>query len=176
MRKGQFVVAALVLSAALAGAGMWYTQTRAYYAPVDAASDAAIIKLTTFEGLAEPLLIEGFDGLDSFSSPIRYRACFTTPISLPTLTETFQSHPAPNPLIAPGWFSCFDAEAIGEALEAGTALAFMGEENIQYGIDRVVVIDGEGRGYAWQQINPCGEAAFAGDPLPEGCPAQEEEG
>ena len=174
MRKGQFVVAALVLSAALGGAGMWYTQTRAYYEPVDAASPAAEINLTSFAGLSEPLLIEGFDGVDSFSSPIRYRACFTTPISLPTLTETFQPHPDPTPLIAPSWFSCFDAEAIGEALEEGTALAFMGEHNIQYGIDRVVVIDENGQGYAWQQINPCGEAAFAGDPLPEGCPAQEE--
>ena len=174
MRKGQFVVAALVLSAALGGAGMWYTQTRAYYEPVDAASEAAEINLTSFAGLSEPLLIEGFDGVDSFSSPIRYRACFTTPISLPTLTETFQPHPDPTPLIAPSWFSCFDAEAIGEALEEGTALAFMGEHNVQYGIDRVVVIDENGQGYAWQQINPCGEAAFAGDPLPEGCPAQEE--
>ena len=28
------------------------------------------------------------------------------------------------PLTAPGWFDCFDADAIGEALDRGEALAF----------------------------------------------------
>ncbi|MCH8467962.1 MAG: DUF6446 family protein [Roseinatronobacter sp.] len=28
----------------------------------------------------------------------------------------------------------------------------------------------DGRGYSWQQINPCCEAHFDGDPVPQGCP------
>ncbi len=34
------------------------------------------------------------------------------------------------PLNAPGWFDCFDADAIGEALETGEALAFLGSRDI----------------------------------------------
>ena len=56
------------------------------------------------------------------------------------------------------------------ALESGTALAFLGTENIVYGIDRVVAITDTGRGYVWHQINACGERVFDGDPPPPGCP------
>ena len=47
------------------------------------------------------------------------RACFTTPLTQATLTETYQLYDRPTPLTAPGWFDCFDADAIGEALLAG---------------------------------------------------------
>ena len=46
----------------------------------------------------------------------------------------------------------------------------MGVENIQYGIDRVVAVYPDGRGYAWHQINACGEVVFNREPVPEGCP------
>ena len=71
---------------------------------------------------------------------------------------------------APDWFDCFSSTEIGEALETGQALAFLGVENIEYGIDRVVAVLPDGRGFAWHQINRCGERVFDGDPPPEGCP------
>ena len=37
-------------------------------------------------------------------------------------------------------------------------------------IDRIVAVFPDGRGYAWHQINACGEVVFDGDPAPEGCP------
>ncbi|QBY00933.1 histidine kinase [Rhodophyticola sp. CCM32] len=168
--SGKIMAFIIVFLTAVFGATLWWFQTQAYYEPVAADAPAAQIRLTSFQGVVEPLLTEGFEGIDAGTSPLRFRACFTTPVSLPTLTESFEPYETAAPLIAPGWFTCFDAAAIGAALEDGSALAFLGEANTPYGIDRIVAITGDGRGYAWPQINPCGEAAFAGDPLPVNCP------
>jgi len=81
------------------------------------------------------------------------RACFTTPLGEPYLSETYAAYDSAEPLTAPGWFDCFDARAIGEALEAGSALAFLGERDISHGVDRVIAIFGDGRGFAWHQLN-----------------------
>ena len=69
------------------------------------------------------------------------------------MTETYAVYDAPTPLTAPGWFDCFDAEAIGTALEAGEAFAFLGQKNIHDGVDRVVAVFPDGRAYAWNQLN-----------------------
>ncbi len=167
---GKLVIGAIMITAIVAGAAMYYLQVYAFYDPVQPASAEAEMRLTTIAGVVEPILTEGFDGIDSDSSPIRFRACFTTPQSISMLTETYKTYPAAVPLTAPGWFDCFDAAAIGAALEQGEAIAFMGEENITYGIDRVVAVFGDGRAYAWNQINACGAVVFNGEPAPAGCP------
>jgi hypothetical protein len=41
---------------------------------------------------------------------------------------------------------------------------------VSYGIDRIVAITEDGRGYVWHQINDCGEVVFDGEPAPENCP------
>ena len=69
------------------------------------------------------------------------------------LTESYVIFDGAVPLVAPGWFDCFDAETIGEALETGEAIAFMGEKNIEDGIDRIVAVFPDGRAYAWHQLN-----------------------
>ena len=74
-------------------------------------------------------------------------------MSLATLTETYQVYPAAEPLIAPSNFPCFDAEAIGTALETGEAVAFLSEPEIHKGVDRVVAVFPDGRAFAWQQLN-----------------------
>jgi len=160
--------------ALLAGAAMYYLQVYHFYEPVEATGtdDVQLTNLVT--GAPEPVLYNAFEGIDANSSPIRYRACFTTPMSHAILTETFVAYEGAAPLTAPRWFDCFDAKAIGAALEDGRALAFLGQENILYGIDRVVAITEDGRGFAWQQINACGEVVFDGEPVPEGCPAPED--
>lgn len=163
-----------MISALLAGAAIYYLQVYGFYREVEASSAAAEIRMTTVGGVAEPLLIEAFQGIDADSSPIRFRACFRTPQSMAMLTETYRVYEGATPLVAPSWFNCFDAAAIGEALEQGRAVAYLGEENIQYGIDRVIAIMDDGRAFAWNQINHCGEVVFDGRPAPEGCPAQPE--
>lgn len=167
---GKVIGVGILAIAILAGAAMYYLQVYHFYDEIEATGTDDVQLTSLVSGLPEPVLYEDFKAIDANSSPIRYRACFTTPMSHALLTETFTSYEAAEPLTAPGWFDCFDAEEIGAELEAGSALAFLGQENIQYGIDRVVVITEDGRGYAWQQINACGEVVFDGQPVPEGCP------
>ena len=69
------------------------------------------------------------------------------------LTETYALYDAPTPLIAPGWFDCFDAMQIGAELEAGAAMAFLSEPDIHPGVDRVVAVFPDGRAFAWHQLN-----------------------
>lgn len=90
------------------------------------------------------------------------------------LSETYEIYEYPVPTVAPGWFECFDATALGADLEGGSAIAFLGTFNVIYGFDRVVAITEDGRGYVWHQLNKCGEKVFDGDPPPEGCPPQPE--
>ncbi len=167
---GKFLVIFLAASAIAAGAGMYYLQVYAFYEEVQA-DNVTDVQLTTLgAGVPEPILYEAFEAIDADSSPLRYRACFRTSMSHAMLTETYELYDDPIPNNAPGWFECFDAQALGAALEAGEATAFMGEFNVAYGFDRVVAIGDDGQGFVWHQINACGEAAFDGDPVPEGCP------
>ncbi|MEQ9695725.1 DUF6446 family protein [Shimia sp. SDUM112013] len=171
---GKIIAGTIVAVALMAGFAMYYLQVYAYYDDV-LPSGPDDVMLTSLEtGMAEPLAHGAFQAIDSTSSPIRYRACFMTDVPLDTLKETYTTFAHPEPLVAPGWFNCFDAKAIGKALEDGEAVAFMGTENLKYGIDRVVAVFPDGRGYAWHQINACGEVVFDGKPVPEGCPPKPE--
>ncbi|RKF16046.1 histidine kinase [Roseovarius spongiae] len=161
----------LILACALvAGGVMYYLQVYYYYEEVqpDGVDDVMLTPLVT--GEPEAIAYEDFRAIDAESSPIRYRACFTTPQSPAALADVYQPAKDAVPLVAPGWFSCFDAAEIGAALEAGRARAFLGAENIHYGIDRIVAVHEDGRGWAWQQINHCGEIVFDGAPAPPECP------
>ncbi|MGI3168731.1 DUF6446 family protein [Pseudooceanicola sp. C21-150M6] len=165
---GKFLAAVIVVSALLAGAGIYYFQVYGYYDEVVPTGDD--VYLTDKAGEAVRIPYEDFEAIDAYSSPIRYRACFRTSLSLEEMSEGFQPYAKPVPLQAPYWFGCYEADGIGEALEAGKAQAFLSVENIHYGIDRVVAIFPDGHGYAWHQINHCGEVVFDGQPAPEGCP------
>jgi len=150
--NGKLVGSFVVVSALIFGTVVYYTQVHAFYDEISAeGAEVELVNVAT--GEPEPILIEGFEGIDGSSSPIRYRACFTTRMSVAALTETYQLHDDPTPLTAPGWFECFDALAIGAALEAGEAFAFLGTKNIQDGIDRVVAVFPDGRAFAWNQLN-----------------------
>lgn len=151
--NGKLVTGAIVASALIVGAVVWYLQVYAFYEPIAPASAAAEIRLTGLSGTVEPIPTAGFEGIDAQSSPLRFRGCFTTPASLALLSETFTPYENPTPLIAPAWFTCFDAGRIGADLAAGTALAFLSEANIHPGVDRVVAVYADGRAYAWQQLN-----------------------
>ena len=74
-------------------------------------------------------------------------------MTLALLTETYRIYEKPTPLIAPSWFSCFNAKQIGADLENGAAVAFLSEENIHPGVDRVIAVYPDGRAFAWQQLN-----------------------
>ncbi|MCB2116424.1 MAG: histidine kinase [Rhodobacteraceae bacterium] len=155
--NGKIVAGGIVITALAAGAAIYYLQEYAYYAPIEPASAEAVIRLTDLSGAVEPMLADGFEGIDAESSPLRFRGCFHTPMTLAMLSETYVTYEGPTPLIAPNWFSCFDANRIGEDLETGAALAFLSEKNIHPGVDRVVAVYPDGRAYAWQQLNESAE-------------------
>ena len=159
------IAAVVLIGLGLAGgAAAYYFQVYAFYDRLEPRESFALTPMGA--AAPQPVPISGFEGIDSDSSPLRFRACFTLQASV----DAYAPHPAPTPLIAPGWFDCFDAEAIGADLERGAARALMAEAHFEYGFDRVVAVYPDGRAYAWHQINPCGESFFDGLPLPPDCP------
>ncbi|PJE32073.1 hypothetical protein SAMN06297129_2133 [Pseudooceanicola antarcticus] len=162
---GRILIVALLLTAVVAGGSIYYLQEYAYY---ETLSEERII-VTDLEGALQELPAEGIAAIDANSSPIRYRACFTTDLDTDALAA-FEPYPEAEPLQGPRWFDCYDAGEIGAALEEGRATAYLSQRDVTYGIDRVLAIDSDGRGWVWHQINRCGEEVFDGHPAPEGCP------
>jgi len=143
-----------VLTALVAGVAVYYLQEYAYYSEA-AFEPGREIMLTPIESdLPEPILAEGIIGIDAESSPLRFRACFRTPLTQGMLSETYQAYEGATPLNAPSWFDCFDAQAIGVGLENGEALAFLSQSDIAPDVDRVVAVFADGRAYAWHQFRP----------------------
>jgi hypothetical protein len=172
--KGKHVGIAILAAAAVAGGAIFYLQEYYYYTRLG--PDAVEIRLTNdATGAAEPLVIEAVSAIDAESSPIRFRACFTTAASQETLSATYRHLEGAKPLNGPRWFDCFDAGEIDRTLHDGSAIAYMGEENITYGIDRIVAIMEDGRGFAWQQVNECGERQYDGTPVRDDCPTPEDQ-
>jgi hypothetical protein len=167
---GKLLAFFLVAAAAIAGGALYYLQVYAYYDEVTEEQAGGVTLVANAIGKPVKIVYDDFQAIDSDSSPLRFRACFTVINSLGMLTENFRVYDDPVPNMAPGWFDCFDAKVLGKALEEGTAVAFMGEENVHYGFDRVVAVFPDGRGFAWHQINHCGEVVFDGQRAPEGCP------
>ncbi|MFN3144810.1 MAG: DUF6446 family protein [Paracoccaceae bacterium] len=150
--NGKVIAMFLIGTAAIGGAAMYWLQVHAFYERVSA--DQVDILLTNVAtGQPEPIPVSGLQAIDAGSSPLRFRACFTTAYSTPTLTETYVIKDDAVPLVAPGWFDCFDAAAIGAALEEGRAIAYLGQRDISDGVDRVVAVFDDGRAYAWHQLN-----------------------
>ncbi len=166
--NGRIIAIFLVVAGLVAGGAMYWLQVYAYYHEVRLASDGGTVRIraTRADGTVQDLQVSEFHGIDSESSPIRFRACFLTSATQNGLAL----YPRAQPLVAPSWFDCFDASTIGADLAAGRAVAVLGEQNIIYGIDRVLALYPDGRAVAWHQINACGEVVFDGDPPPEGCP------
>ena len=150
---GKIVASLIVIVSVLFGAGLWYSAERAYYLPVAFTPGAEIRLMPVAGDQPEPILVSGIQGIDADSSPIKFRACFSTPMSMAMLTETYVIYDDAVPLIAPSNFPCFDAQAIGQALETGAAIAFLSEPEIHPGVDRVVAVFADGRAFAWHQIN-----------------------
>ena len=151
--NGKLVAGGIVLTGLVAGIAMYWLQVYAFYEPVSFTPGTEITLVPLEGAMPEAIVVENIEGIDADSSPLRFRACFTTPLTQATLTETYQLYDRPTPLTAPGWFDCFDADAIGEALERGEALAFLSQANIAKGVDRVVAVFPDGRAFAWHQLN-----------------------
>ena len=166
---GKFLALILLLSAVLAGAGMYYLQVYGFYYEVDPSEGEDVALLARGSDRLEPISYTAFQAIDADSSPIRYRACFKTDLTLEQLTGYIPVE-NPEPLTAPGWFDCYDAVTLADALKSGEAQAFIGTKNIHYGVDRIVAVTQDGRGYVWHALNNCGEKAYDGTVVGEECP------
>jgi hypothetical protein len=170
--NGKIIVTSILLSSLIGGAALYYLQVYGFYEPVTS-GEVELVSLVS--NAPEAISIDSFDAIDADSSPIRYRACFTTPMSLAMLSETYVGLEAATPRNAPGWFGCFDAAAIAAELDAGTALPFLSHKNIAFGVDRIVAITADGRGYVWHELNDCGEKAYDGTVVGEECPKRDDQ-
>jgi hypothetical protein len=167
MNMGQVAVIGLFVVSAAAGYGIWYTNTQAYWAPVEGVE---IVATPLSGGAAENFGVTDVTAVRSDSSPLGFRACFTTTASPALMSETYIGVERASPTIAPPQFACFDAAAIGAALESGEALAFLGQENVAFGVDRIVAILPDGRGFAWHELNNCGKKSYDGSVIGDACP------
>lgn len=164
---GKFVVTLLLGTALAAGVGIWYANHSAYWAPMENVT----LRATPVGGAApEPFGVSDVTAIRSASSPLGFRACFTTTSSPAFMSERFEVLEDAAPTVPPSWFECFDAPEIGEALTNGGALAFLGQENIAYGVNRVIAVLPDGRGFAWHELNNCGKKAYDGSPVGDACP------
>ena len=154
MNTGKILVSMLVLSAVLAGLGVYYTQVYGFYQPLDAAAGAEI-HATADDMQPVPLTVTEFRGIDADSSPLRYRSCFQI-TDLPAL-EGARGYDAPTPLVGPRWFSCYSAKGLTGDLETGAARAYVVQPNIHPGVDRVMAVYPDGRAFAWHQLNESAE-------------------
>ena len=143
MNVGRIAVLVIVGVGLLGGALMFYLQVWGYYDDAPLEPD-----LVAIDGINAT--IYAYEGIDADSSPIRYRACFEID---PVIGRALPDAPEAEPLNAPFWFDCFDAEDLGADLASGEARAVMLRENLRPGVDRVAAIYPDGRAYAWQQLN-----------------------
>ncbi|MEP2640779.1 DUF6446 family protein [Roseobacter sp.] len=167
--NGKIVSSAILISSVAAGAALYYLQIYGFYDEVSAQLDEVQL-VSVVSDQPEPIRTGAIEAIDADSSPIRFRACFETPASLPMLTETYVGLDSVTPRNAPPWFECFDAAKIAAELAAGTALPFLGQKNVAFGVDRIVVITDDGRGYIWHELNDCGDKAYDGTIVGEECP------
>ena len=174
--SGRLVGIILILCAAVAGGGLYYLQIYGFYKDVAATDGPDVLLVETASNERHPIAYDAFRAVDADSSPIRFRACFTTTEPLEALSANYTDAGAVTPRNAPGWFDCFDARAIAEELDAGTARAFLGQKNVHYGVDRIVAITADGNGYIWHELNDCGQKSYDGTVVGEDCPPRPENG
>ncbi|WP_291729631.1 DUF6446 family protein [Leisingera sp. F5] len=173
---GKVLALILILSALAAGGAMYYLQIYGFYDNVELQPGRDVVLVPLNGGEGQPIAYSKFEAIDADSSPIRYRACFRTKVTPDELAQVFTLTDKLEPRNAPGWFECFDAAAIGEQLANGSAKSFLSVKNISFGVDRVVAVTDEGRGYAWHELNKCGQKAYDGTVVGEECPARPEPG
>ncbi|MEM7498027.1 MAG: DUF6446 family protein [Pseudomonadota bacterium] len=137
--NGKWLMGGLLGFTAIFAVGLWYAQFYAFYSEIEAEG-------VEIAGRIYP--VTGFEGIDATTSPLKLRACFTLPEA-----PDAPSYPRAEPLVAPGWFDCFDAEALARALAAGEAQAFLAASGEYDGTERVVLRFPDGRAYMWRQLD-----------------------
>ena len=144
--SGKRLIIGFALGLVLFTGALWYFQTYAFYR--DLPEQPLIIGEKTYP-------LSDWQGIEATSSPLKLRACFTlSDETVATIAEQHSAGDGAEPLIAPSWFECFDAEMIGRALEAGKATAYALPDPGADGIIAWLAIFPDGRAYKWHQLHP----------------------
>ena len=151
--NGKLVAGFIVVIALLGGVAMYWLQEYAYYEKVSF-KPGDEIELTPLSGPPEAIPVANLQGIDATSSPLRFRACFTTTLDQATLTDGYKVYQGAVPLVGPSWFSCFDAGKLTADLASGVAIAFLSQADVAPQIDSVVAVYPDGHAYAWHQVKP----------------------
>lgn len=167
---GKILTVILLVSGLMAGIAMYYFQVYGFYDDVALQPGQDVVLTPLDGGVPRPIAYADFQAIDADSSPIRYRACFTTTQSREELTKLYQQAAQQYPRNAPGWFDCFDADELGQALSDGSATAFVSVKDLIYGVDRIVAVTDMGQGFVWHEFNECGRQAYNGHAVGKNCP------
>ena len=162
--NGRLLMGALLVFCVVFGVALWWFQTRAWYYNVD-----GVTEVTAY---GDPFPVSNYRGIDATTSPLKMRACFDVDWDY-WPSEEYRD--VAEPLTAPDWFDCFNAQQLTADILNGKATAILAGDNEIFGFSRFIAQYEDGRAFMWRQINACGEASFAGDPLPDGCPPPPEE-
>lgn len=152
--NGKIFVSGLLIIAAIVGISIYYLQVYGFYDDIDPQSGLGDLIVTTDQGQSRALVASDFQGIDSTSSPLRYRSCFKLSADQAVDLVPFD---APTPLIGPKWFKCFSAGDLDADLSNGAAQAYLAQKDIAPGIDRVIAIYPDGTAFAWHQLNETAE-------------------
>ena len=138
--SGRILIIGFLTFVVVFAAALWWFQTRAYYE--ETATD-------TVEIAGQSYPVSDWRGIDAPTSPIKLRACFRL-AEAPDAPEVEDA----APLVAPGWFDCFDAPALARALEVGEATAYLAAPDEFGAARRIVARFPDGRAYMWRQLKP----------------------
>lgn len=153
--RGRYLIIGFGLVLVVFAAGLFYSINFLHYTK----REFAKYKIAGLE-------VTDYQEIDGETSPIKYRACF----QMPEGTVLYGDDREATPLVAPYWFKCFNAKTLTEDIDKGAVNAVSFNANQPFGVTSYMIVYPDGRGYAWRQINKCGEAKSAGDPLPADCP------
>lgn len=127
-------------------AALWYTQFYAFY------QDLPRQPLTV---MGQQYPVVDWQGIDATSSPLKKRVCLSvTPETAQKIADEHYELAGGTPLVAPGWFECFDARRIAGDLEAHRAQLYMVHPGVFDGVDEYVALYPDGTAFIWRQLQP----------------------
>ncbi len=140
--NGKITVTVILGFSIFFGILFYYFQTYAYYQEVSGVENILVSD--------KRIKVWNYQGIRADTSALKMRSCFKVQTSAFRALAPAEN---PQPLNAPFWFSCFNSKDLQNAIDDGSARAYLAKENEVEGIDRLVVIYPDGRGYEWRQLN-----------------------
>ena len=143
---GRILVIVGALGLVLFTAALWYFQNHAFYEELP-------LQPLVMNGREYP--VESWQGIDAATSPLKRRVCLTVASATAgQIRDDLPKRAEGEPLVAPYWFECFDAKTLARDLAAGEAGLYMIGASGFDGIDEVLALYPDGRGFIWRQLKP----------------------